>query len=78
MVFSGAGSSAAWGDYNNDGFPDLYVNVFNGGQSSLFSNNGNGTFSRIAVGAIGTDVANAFGAAWADYDNDGYLISSSP
>ena len=73
VVSVGSSSSLAWGDYNNDGFIDLYVNPFNGGGSLLYSNNGNGTFTRITAGNIGTDVNNAFGAAWADYDNDGAL-----
>src|SRR4051794_35394012 len=73
VVSSGSSSSLAWGDFNNDGFPDLYVNVLNLGQSLFYSNNGNGTFSRITTQAIGTDAGTAFGAAWADYDNDGYL-----
>ena len=67
----GSSSSLAWGDYNNDGFVDLYVNVFNVGPSILYSNNANGTFSKVTNGNIATDQANAFGAAWADYDNDG-------
>src|SRR3954465_11606728 len=73
VVSVGSSSSLAWGDYNNDGFVDLYVNPFNGGGSLLYSNNGNGTFTRITTGNIGTDVNNAFGAAGADYDNDGAL-----
>lgn len=73
VVSTGSGTSLAWGDYNNDGYVDLYVNVFNSGPSLLFSNNANGTFSRITTGNIATDQANVFGAAWADYDNDGAL-----
>ena len=73
VASAGSSSSLAWGDYNNDGFVDLYVNVLNGGMSLLYSNNGNGTFTRVMTGNIATDPGTAFGAAWADYDNDGAL-----
>ena len=73
VVSSGSSTSLAWGDFNNDGFPDLYVNTLSPGQSLFYSNNGNGTFTRILNQAIGTDAATSFGAAWADYDNDGLL-----
>src|SRR4051812_10408549 len=73
VVSSGSSTSLAWGDFNNDGFPDLYVNPLSPGQSLLYSNIGNGTFTRITTQAIGTDVSTSFGAAWADYDNDGLL-----
>src|SRR2546421_2325366 len=73
VVSSGASSSLAWGDYNNDGFIDLYVNTLNSASSLLYSNNGNGTFTRVTTGSIATDSGTAFGAAWADYDNDGFL-----
>ena len=62
----------AWGDYNNDGFQDLFVSTRTGG-SLLYSNNGNGTFSRVTTGPIPADANNCFGAAWGDYDNDGFL-----
>src|SRR3954468_8177160 len=68
IAASGSSSSLAWGDYNNDGFVDLYVNAYNTGSSLLYSNNGNGTFSRVTTGNIATDQGNAFGVAWADYD----------
>ena len=61
----------AWGDFNNDGFQDLFVSTRNGG-SLLYSNNGNGTFSQVTTGPIPTDANNCFGAAWGDYDNDGF------
>jgi len=66
------GMGVAVGDYDNDGFPDLYV--LGWGRCILYHNNGNGTFTDVTVGA---GVANAgkwgSSAAWFDYDNDGRL-----
>src|SRR5436190_6369903 len=62
----------AWGDFNNDGFQDLFVSTRTG-PSLLYSNNGNGTFSRILAAPVATDGGNCFGATWGDYDNDGFL-----
>lgn len=70
---SGAGYSTgvAVGDYDNDGFEDLFVAGY--GRSTLYHNNGNGTLTDV------TDVAGVAGsgwatsAAWVDYDNDGLL-----
>ncbi len=66
--------SASWGDFNNDGYPDLFLG--NAVQSQLYKNNGNGTFSNITESA-GFEIycANCYiaGALWLDYDLDGYL-----
>jgi hypothetical protein len=62
----------AWGDFNNDGFQDLFVSTRTG-PSLFYSNNGNGTFSRMTTGPIPADANNCFGATWGDYDNDGFL-----
>jgi len=66
------GLGVAVGDYDNDGFDDVFVTAL--GQSHLFRNNGNGTF------ADATKVAGMWGleefstsAAWVDYDRDGRL-----
>jgi hypothetical protein len=66
------GLGVAVGDYDNDGFDDLFVTAL--GQNRLFHNNGNGTFSDVTskAGLLGP---NDFGtsAAWVDYDKDGRL-----
>jgi len=63
---------ASIGDFNNDGYPDIYV--CNYGPNILYRNNGNGTFTNItkkAGVAGGNDCT--IGAVWFDYDNDGFL-----
>ena len=67
----GFGMGVAVGDYDNDGFPDLYVTQY--GRSILYRNNGNGTFSDVTEKA-GVGVQGwASTAVWVDYDNDGRL-----
>jgi enediyne biosynthesis protein E4 len=71
VLGGGYGMGAAVGDYDGDGFPDLYVTQY--GRSILYHNNGNGTFTdvteRVGVAAPGW----ASSAVWFDYDNDGRL-----
>ncbi len=67
----GYGMGAAAGDYNNDGFPDLYVTNY--GSSLLYRNNGDGTFSETAEAAGVNNSAWGTSAAFFDYDNDGWL-----
>jgi hypothetical protein len=69
---TGWGLTTAWGDYDDDGFPDLYVgNEF--GTNSLFHNNRDGTFSNVTKQAGVLDRGAAMGLSWGDYDNDGDL-----
>lgn len=68
--------SAAWGDFNNNGFMDVFVgaSTFSDGGHKLMSNNGDGTFSDITAGS-GFDVFGGTSIEHATYDfnNDGYL-----
>ncbi|HLZ91247.1 MAG TPA: CRTAC1 family protein [Candidatus Acidoferrum sp.] len=66
------GMGVAVGDYDNDGFDDLFVTAF--GQSRLFHNNGNGTFTDVTqkAGLSGPRELST-SAAWVDYDKDGRL-----
>jgi len=66
------GMGVAVGDYNNDGFPDVYISCV--GQSRLFRNTGRGTFVDVtqAAGLVGKQGLST-SAVWVDYDRDGYL-----
>jgi tetratricopeptide (TPR) repeat protein len=67
----GYGMGAAAGDYDNDGFPDLFVTNY--GACILYHNNGDGTFTDVtAQSGIQTEGWN-MSAGFLDYDNDGYL-----
>ncbi|MBK8881581.1 MAG: CRTAC1 family protein [Bacteroidales bacterium] len=63
---------AAIGDFNNDGYPDIYV--CNYGANILYKNNGNGTFTNVTKRAkVAGGNECSIGAVWLDYDNDGFL-----
>jgi hypothetical protein len=66
------GLGVAVGDYDNDGFDDLFVTAY--GQNHLFHNNGNGTFTDVTqkAGLLGPQEFST-SAAWVDYDKDGHL-----
>jgi tetratricopeptide (TPR) repeat protein len=63
---------SAWGDYNNDGYPDLFVSNAMG-RSQLFRNNGDGTFKDVSHEAGVDAFCIGSTAFWCDYDNDGWL-----
>ncbi|HEV2826220.1 MAG TPA: CRTAC1 family protein [Pyrinomonadaceae bacterium] len=67
----GWGMGVATGDYNNDGWDDIYVTCL--GANHLLKNNGNGTFTNVTQKAGVGDPRWSTGAAFVDYDNDGKL-----
>ena len=67
----GWGMGVAVGDYNNDGFEDMYVTCL--GPDHLLKNNGNGTFTDVTAKAGVNDPRWSTGASFVDYDHDGNL-----
>jgi hypothetical protein len=74
IPFYGMGVAAA--DFDNDGYPDLYITGYP--SCALFHNNRNGTFTDITAKAGVKNAGKwAASAAWIDYDRDGHLTCSS-
>jgi hypothetical protein len=67
----GYGMGVAVGDYDGDGFPDLYVTQY--GRNILYHNNGDGTFTDVTDKAGVAAPGWSASAVWFDYDNDGRL-----
>lgn len=71
ITHKGTTWGASWGDFNGDGWPDLWVGNHNS-KPSLYVNQRNGTFIDIIDGVWNADPkADTHGAQWADFDNDG-------
>jgi hypothetical protein len=71
LINDGWGVGVTVGDYDNDGYRDVFITNF--GTNALFHNNGNGTFTNVTKEA-GLEGGNwSTGCAWGDYDRDGRL-----
>jgi hypothetical protein len=70
-VGTGVSIGALWGDYNNDGYEDLFV--YKWGRSELLRNDAGQSFTRVSEDTALPDWANLGAAAWLDFDRDGYL-----
>ena len=73
LVKTGWASSVCVGDYNNDGYEDLFVTYF--GQNVLYRNNGDGTFTDMTVsaGLVNDPARWGAGCSFLDYNRDGFL-----
>jgi len=73
LVHTGWGQGVCVGDYDNDGWPDIFVTYY--GKNVLYHNNGDGTFTDVSekAGVAGTGKAWGTGCAFVDYDRDGHL-----
>ena len=66
------GVGQAWGDFDNDGWLDLYL-TGNLAENTLYHNNGDGTFTTSHLNSqLAMPDSLSGGAVWADYDNDGW------
>jgi len=66
-------NSPAWGDYDNDGWLDMFYTGWTGTLNGLFHNNRDGTFTQILTGSPVHDAGRRAAPSWTDYDNDGFL-----
>jgi hypothetical protein len=73
LARSGWGQGVCVGDYDNDGYEDLFITYY--GNNALYHNNGDGTFTDVSVkaGVAGTRTRWGTGCAFLDYDKDGNL-----
>ena len=73
LVRHGWATGVTVGDYNNDGYEDLFITYW--GQNVLYRNNGNGTFTDVTkeAGLVTATQEWGSGCTWVDYDRDGHL-----
>jgi enediyne biosynthesis protein E4 len=66
-------SGPSWADYDNDGYPDLFIATQSGYNNLFFRNIQGKDFIKITEGELVNHRGQSFSSAWADYDNDGYV-----
>ena len=64
---------SSWGDFDNDGFPDMCVVNWYNRINPLYKNNGNGSFTLLSNSPVSLDPSYSETCSWGDYDNDGLL-----
>lgn len=71
IAIPGGAFAASWADYDNDGFPDLFVGGFR--LARLYHNEGDGTFTDATASAGLPGASLVLGGAWGDFDRDGFV-----
>ncbi|MFQ5708509.1 MAG: FG-GAP-like repeat-containing protein [bacterium] len=73
VTYNSPSRGGAWGDFDNDGDLDLFVANALRQSNNLYTNEGNGFFTKVRIGEIVSLVGDSFSPSWADLDNDGDL-----
>ena len=64
---------ASFGDFDNDGFPDLFVSTWYNKKNFLYKNNGDGTYTQLSSSSVMADFTYSETGTWGDYNKDGFL-----
>jgi hypothetical protein len=69
----GFSSGSTWGDFDNDGWPDVFVSNQREQDNFLYRGQGGGLFERVDDAVPGLGGGNSYAASWVDVDNDGFI-----